>query len=114
MAAPAFRTHYLAFFINCYALADWFVNSGTVAEDEMRRRIRTHSGMSLCRDICNRAKHFILNSPSVDAEFSILREYRGRDCPNELLILAGPKAVNLRELVAECADFWREFVVTIR
>jgi hypothetical protein len=101
---------YLAFFVNCYALADWLVNSGAAAEADMRRRIEAHTGMSLCRDICNRSKHFILkHRPSVDAEFSILREYRGRDCPNELLVLAGPRCVSLRELAGECAAFWREF-----
>jgi hypothetical protein len=67
---------FLAFFLNCYALRDWFINSNSISQTEMDELIKSDEAMRLCRDICNRSKHLTLNRPaSTEPNFSIGREY---------------------------------------
>jgi hypothetical protein len=72
---------YLAFFLNCYSLLDWFVKSGGIDASEIHNRIQASEAMRLCRDICNRSKHMQIGSPhkpSTEADFSLAREYTHR------------------------------------
>src|SRR5262249_11565420 len=67
---------FLAFFLNCYALRDWFINSNSISQIELDNLIQSNEAMRLCRDICNRSKHLTLNRPaSTDPNFSIGSEY---------------------------------------
>jgi len=102
---------YLSFFQSCYALRDWLVESGVIAKDEMDPLIQTDRSMRLCRDVCNRSKHFRLRrTPSVDGDFSILREYQGENSPSSLAIIAGEEKRDLWDVAEGCFRFWHAFV----
>lgn len=102
---------YLAFFLNCYSLRDWIVNAGVVKSSEIDRCIKGSVDMRLCRDICNRTKHLLPDrKASADALFSIAREYRGRDTPISLVVLATGAKTDLRMLMHGCMKFWTDFV----
>lgn len=105
--------YYLAFFLNCYALRDWFIKSNSVDKDRLDWAISENLSMGLCRDICNRSKHFNLSSPSIDADFSIHREYRGRG-QSTLVILSNHQRLDLANLVNECQKFWDDFISTYK
>jgi hypothetical protein len=47
-----------AFFMNCYHLRDWIINSGFKPKAEVDGFIRGHPDLKLCGDICNGLKHF--------------------------------------------------------
>ncbi len=64
--------------------------------------------MRLCRDICNRSKHFLINNPSIDSGFSIAREYRRGETRPSLVILAGGDKFDLDETVQGCVSFWTD------
>jgi len=101
---------YLAFFVSSYALRDWLVNSGIIPAADIDRLIHADRAMRLCRDLCNRSKHFRISRPSVDASFSILREYRGDDQPNALAVIAGSEKRDLWDVVDGCVQFWATLI----
>jgi hypothetical protein len=102
---------YLAFFQSCFALRDWLAESGFVAKPDIDRLIQADSSMRICRDVCNRSKHFRLKRPpSTDADFSISREYQGEGHRNSLMIIAGDQKRELWNVAEECISFWRNFV----
>jgi hypothetical protein len=51
-----------AFFHNCYHLRDWLAQDSAsgVTKSEVDQAIRNSPALSICADICNRAKHFEL------------------------------------------------------
>jgi hypothetical protein len=102
---------YLAFFMNCYALRDWFINGQVIGQSDMDALINLDPSMCLCRDICNRAKHFTLTRrASADANFQIAREYDHFHNESRWLVFAEGKNRELYELASECNKFWKDFV----
>lgn len=102
---------FLAFFMNCYALRDWFIQSRAVPKSEMDRLVFADGSMRLCRDICNRSKHLSLTrDPSVDAHYQIAREYDHYDKTARWFILAAGTKRDLFDLASGCMDFWRLFL----
>jgi hypothetical protein len=73
-----------AYFQNYYYLRDWLPNSGTVTTEALNEFFRLNEPMGVCRDICNGTKHWrIDHRPSVDADFSMGREYVPAAWPGE-------------------------------
>jgi hypothetical protein len=106
---------YLAFFVNCFSLRDWFINSATVPRHRLRRALDRSLHMGLCRDICNRSKHLKLHdSPSVDESLSIAMEFRGDDAPNALVLLAAGEKYDLSDVAERCMRFWDDFIVATK
>lgn len=106
---------FLAFFINCYSLRDWFINSNSISQKEMDGLIQSSEAMRLCRDICNRSKHLTLNrSPSTEANFSIGREYRPFDRGYRFFIQYLDSMRDLMEIAMSCLQFWDDFLSTYK
>lgn len=102
---------FLAFFVNCYALRDWLINSNSISQKEMDSLIHANEAMRLCRDICNRSKHFTLNrSPSTEANFSIGREFRPFDGGYRFFIQYLDSMRDLLEVAMSCIEFWDDFL----
>jgi hypothetical protein len=99
---------YLAFFLTCYHLQEWLAESGAGAPKGLLNQARANIHMRLCRDICNRSKHFTIKSASVDSTFSIAREYRRRESKPSLVVLAGGEKFDLDETVQGCVSFWND------
>ena len=47
-----------AFFMNCYHLRDWIIESGFKTKDKVDAFVRADPDLALCRDICIGLKHF--------------------------------------------------------
>jgi hypothetical protein len=50
-----------AFFMNCYHLRDWFIESGHSTRAQIDAHIEVSDSLLWCRDICNGMKHFRLD-----------------------------------------------------
>lgn len=99
---------YISFFVNCHALKDWLEQCGEFAKGELDALMDGDWYMSLCRDLCNRSKHLVIDRRvSVDRNWSICLEYRGADNPSEMVVLAGGKKVDLAVLPGACLAFWK-------
>lgn len=101
---------YLAFFQTRHHLQEWIAKSKEAQIRDLRERAKENEYMQLCRDICNRSKHFIINAPSVDATFSIAREYRRGESKPSLVVLASGNKVDLDEAVEGCIRFWNSAI----
>ncbi len=96
----------LTFFLNCYALRDWLINSNALAVKIIDGEINNNLAMRLCRDLCNRSKHLVIDRrPSIDANLVITREYRGASRPPGIVVLAGGVKSDLHELAHQCIVF---------
>ena len=100
---------YLAFFLNCYALRDWFINSNAISQPDMDTMIHSNEAMRLCRDVCNRSKHLTLNrAPSTEKKFSIGREYSPNG--NRFFVIVLGEKRDLFEVASACVAFWDDFL----
>lgn len=115
-----------SFFQNCFCLRDWLEESGLVSKDDLNRLINSHIELGICRDICNGTKHFNIKFPSVDGEFSLLREYVPASDPaprphinQKWLLLAGNEQVgshrfDIFDLADRCMNLWEAFLNDMR
>lgn len=114
-----------AFFQNCFQMRDWLKHSGKVPVSQLNTFMGGHLELKLCRDICNGSKHFTITDPSVDADFSLAREYVPRGWPGEQrrghilfheVTKTGQKTskslqgMNLAELADRCVKLWQGFL----
>jgi len=104
---------FLAFFLNCYALRDWFINSNSISQTEMDNLIQSDEAMRSCRDICNRSKHLTLNRPaSTEPNFSIARECTPSG--DRFFIAYLDSIRDLFEVAMSCVKFWDDFLATYK
>jgi hypothetical protein len=106
-----------AYFQNCYHLRDWLQNSSMATAEELREFFRLNEPMGVCRDICNGTKHWQIDRPSVDADFSIGREYVPANWPGERphvnqswFIVAGQSKHDIFQLADTCMALWDSFL----
>lgn len=48
----------ISFFIHCYHIKDWVVQSGEIEKRVAEEFINTQKALKICADICNGSKHF--------------------------------------------------------
>jgi hypothetical protein len=106
-----------AYFQNCYHLRDWLRNSGTLTSKALQEFFRLNEPMGVCRDICNGTKHWHIDHPSVDADFSVGREYVPPDWSGERphvneswFIVSGKNKYDLFEVADTCMALWDSFL----
>lgn len=104
-----------ACFQNIFFLKDWLACDALISNKVLNEYINQHLELQLCRDICNGTKHFNLNNPSVDGDFTIIREYEpfhkvwGHD-RNKIIILSGGHKYELKALAWSCIGLWEKFI----
>jgi hypothetical protein len=102
-----------AFFQNCYYLREWIAQTSTTSTAELDALFAGSRSLRLCRDLCNGTKHLNISRPSVDAHFSIGREYApGEPTGHRLFAIADDK-YDLLELAAACVKDWEQFASRI-
>lgn len=101
---------YLAYFMNCYALRDWFIKGDAISQPDIDEMIGGNESMRLCRDICNRSKHLTLKNPSIDGNFQIFREYSHYDKVTRWVILVTGTKHDLFDVASSCMRFWTHFL----
>ncbi len=106
-----------AYFQNCYHLRNWLQNSDAVTPEKLQEFFRLNEPMKVCRDICNGTKHWRIDHPSVDAHFSIGREYVPADWPGERphvneswFIICGDSKRDVFQLADTCMALWDSFL----
>ena len=100
------------FFQTCYHLREWLHKTSDIPGvnvDEFFKR--THE-LGLCRDIRNGTKHLTLTNASVDARFSIGREYDPSSASGYRLFLIADDKYDLLALAGRCVEVLDDFTTT--
>jgi hypothetical protein len=101
----------LAFFLFCYHMRDYAIETGCISREEMEALIQSNCCMKICRDVCNRLKHHtITRNPSIDKDWSIGRELVLWSDHGEKLFLIADEKFDAMEIVRGCVKFWNEMV----
>jgi len=98
------------FFQNCYYLRDWVEKTSNTDGADLDILFSQSRELQLCRDLCNGTKHLTISKPSIDANFSIAREY-DPSCEHKyrLVVIADDK-YDLLELADKCRREWESFL----
>jgi hypothetical protein len=98
--------------MQAYAVRDWIIKQGIVGASEIDLAIQSDVSMRMCRDICNRYKHYVISKPSIDAEWSIQRRlvnpFAGDEW--EWTVMAANHNTLLWDLMIACIGFWEALV----
>lgn len=105
-------TFYLCFFSQAYSIRDWLVKQGVIKSNEVDAAIGRDVSMRICRDICNRYKHYTLSNPSIDGDWSIQRRVVNPFVSDEWewRVVADKQNTSLWELMIRCISFWEALV----
>ncbi|OQY69064.1 hypothetical protein B6D29_00145 [Microgenomates bacterium UTCPR1] len=109
---------YMAFFMFCYHLKDWIINSKAVKANVVHEFINKSYGLGICRNLCLGIKHFDVVNPSPPevanfgpgSRIPIVREYNyfGKDHTTKVLV--DGKNYNALELAENCVSEWNRFI----
>ena len=113
----------LSFFQDCWHLKDWLSNSTEIDGQKLQSFLSNSLEMNMCREICNTAKHLVLNRPTrlpqarledfrnMEVPLALAREYD----PNgdKLTFLFLQQKYDAFELAVRCLDLWHEFLGSI-
>jgi hypothetical protein len=107
----------LAFFESCFHLRDWLLADKVVTKVELDSLFNSYIELGICRDIANGFKHSKITWPSVDAGFTIVREYVPDDWPSSYrypngkwTVLASDHQLGLVDLADNCVGIWQRFL----
>lgn len=108
---------YLSFFMQCYHLRDWLVNSESIKSHEVDKLIKDSYELGLCRNLCLGVKHYSISRPSpaeladfgdMGAKMPVFRTLSKTG--ERVVVLADGKVHNAFELVTACMDQWKKFL----
>jgi len=109
----------LAFFVFCYHLSDFVVETGGIERETIDNLITNNTHMRICRDVCLRVKHHTISNKksverAVDIDWSIGREYYpwpdGTEGWRGFLI--ADDMLDPMIVVRGCVNFWKELVAS--
>lgn len=113
----------LSFLQDCWHLKDWLLKSTKIDQQRLQSLISTSLEMNMCREICNTAKHLVLDRPSRllqarlanltdnGVTIALAREYEPTG--DKLIFLFREQTYDAFELVGKCLNFWHEFLNSI-
>lgn len=118
--AEALDTVY-AFFMNCYHLRDWIINSGFKPQADVDAFIRGNPDMALCRDICTGLKHFRIHAKGAYSAAnwstaSVVTYYVPGGIPVEPVAIeqwvftTDAGAIDMFDLADSCVAAWDRFL----
>lgn len=104
-----------ACFQNIFFLKDWLIHDANLTSKAVNDFVNENLELQLCRDICNGTKHFNLNNASVEADFTIIREYNPfhkqlKEQPYNVIILSDGHKFELKKLASQCIQLWNGFI----
>ena len=118
-ASPDDLDFLLAFFESCFHLRDWLLAAGAADQQSLGALFKSSAELRVCRDLANGFKHHSVSKPSVDARFSVVREYVPQNWPSahaypngKWMVLAGGHQFDLRELAGRCVSTWQAFLAS--
>jgi hypothetical protein len=105
-------TFFLCFFSQAFSIRDWLKNQKILTEEQLNHAMNGDDAMRICRDICNRYKHYVIHKPSIDAGWSIQRRvvdpFSSDDW--EWTVIADTHNLALWDLMIQCIGFWEALV----
>jgi len=107
-----------AFFMNCYHLGDWIINSTSLKENDINIFVNSHGEMQICKSLCFGSKHLIDKKTSFERQPEIARQdislRIGGDQPVETAmtfwVRVNDRDYNAFEIATECLRLWEEFL----
>jgi hypothetical protein len=105
----------IAFFQSCYHLRDWIPKFEKITKRRWNQIwadfVKQHKSLLYCRDICNGTKHLVIDNPSIDKDFAIIRDYENIPGSNRTKFIgwylyAGGKRIYLDDLMESCLRDW--------
>ena len=106
-----------AFFLNCFHLKDWLVESGAIAESEVKQFIDSNKEMGVCHALCVGSKHLIIRNPSIDSSVTIKNRNillgLGGTIPIiavDYVIEASGIKYSAYNLAKQCVELWDRFL----
>jgi hypothetical protein len=97
------------FFQNCYYLREWLQKTCSMSKSEIDTLFTSSKELELCRDICNGTKHLTIDRPSIDADFSIGREYDPNEKSGYRLLWIADGKYDVLELASRCVSILDQF-----
>ena len=110
VGSPDLEDFIFVFFQNCYHLREWLEKTANVERKDLDALFAQTFDLRLCRDICNGTKHLTLNNASVDAAFSIGREYDPSSPSGHRFFIIANGKYDLLDLTSRCLRAWDEFI----
>ena len=98
------------FFQNCYYLREWIEKTSNIASSDLDLLFSQSHELQVCRDLCNGTRHLTISKPSVDANFSIVREYDPSNAHQYRLSVIADDKSDLLELAHTCLQEWESFL----
>ena len=110
----------LSFFQDCWHMKDWVIKSTGTDQQKLQSFLSASLEMNMCREICNTAKHLILdrqtplpqarlaNFTDIRVPLALAREYEPSG--DKLTFLFKQQKYDAFELAGKCLDFWHEFL----
>jgi hypothetical protein len=115
---PRFKDEYMAFFINCYHLADYIEKDDNlnISGNAIYNHIRSSQELKICKDVANASKHLKLNSCAETTQNTDLAE--GIDV--ELNLPSGEASISYKiemqngekdafSVAQDCISDWKDF-----
>jgi hypothetical protein len=110
-----------AFFMNCYHLRDWIINSEFKLPADVDAFIRGNPDMALCRDICTGLKHFRIRAKGAYSAAnwstaSMVTYFFPGGMPDEPIasehwvFTTGETSVDMFDLADRCVAAWDRFI----
>lgn len=107
-----------AFFMNCYHLGDWIINSTSLKENDINIFVSSHKEMQICRSLCFGSKHLIDKKTPFGRQPEIARQdislRIGGDQPVETAmtfwVRVNDSDYNAFETATKCLRLWEEFL----
>ena len=102
-----------AFFISVFSIRDWVKNSSKIQINNLDQQLHDFKYWGLCRDIANGLKHFELNNPSYDPNFTVwCANLSGtREIVKEYwYILADNKLLSMKLVIESTTEFMKELL----
>jgi hypothetical protein len=113
-----------SFFQDCWHMRDWVIRSTETDQQKLQSLLSSSVEMNMCREICNTAKHLVLERPSrlpqarlanfrdIGVPIALAREYEPTG--DKLTVLFRQQTYDAFELAGKCLDFWHEFLSSIK
>ena len=110
--SPDLEDFAFAFFQNCHHLREWMEKTSKLEPEEVKQLFTRTPELRLCRDLCNGTKHLTLrkDTASVDANFSIGREYDPNSPSGYRLFVIADDKYDLLDLASRCVKIIDNFL----
>ncbi|MEK7540880.1 MAG: hypothetical protein AAB529_01415 [Patescibacteria group bacterium] len=114
---------FTSFFIQCYHLRDWIINSGYL-KSKVDKFVRSNTYLSLCRDLANNQKHqkitkyvpanFVDFGIGISTPISRYYDYIKKQARFGIDVWEFKAPVDVIEVADRCLKSWQDFLLSLQ